>query len=130
MKYILLVSSIMLSLNLFATCEQTFKITTEKDKVIILCEQDDLQITQGCAENVKKCPLLQDLKTKDVPKKVLESSIIGNPGSRICNSLGWKVHMGELFDESQVCTCLHPGGEYISCTSLSDYYQEKAKAKK
>lgn len=127
MKYLFFV---LFSLNAFAECQDALQVKTEKDKQVVFCSSHDLQLSQNCSEKPDSCILLKDLKTKSVPSKVLKSSIIGNPGSRICNSLGWKVHMATLFDESQVCTCLHPGGEYVTCSSLSEFYQQKAKAKK
>jgi hypothetical protein len=127
MKYLLL---ILISLNALAECENSYQVKTEKDKQVVFCTKEDLQISQSCSENYASCSLVKDLKSKTVSSKVLSSSIKGNPGSRICNSLGWKVHMATLFDESQVCTCLHPGGEYITCSSLSEFYQQKSKAKK
>lgn len=119
-----------LTLQVHAACLNEQSVKTEKDKEIVFCTIDDLQLTKGCSEGVEKCSLLKDIKSKTPPDKVLKSSITGNPGSRICNSLGWKVHMASLFDESQVCTCLHPGGEYVTCSSLSDFYQNQTKDKK
>jgi putative hemolysin len=113
-----------ISFNLQAACEQPFRVITEKDQEVIFCEALNLQLSQNCAQNPKACALYKDLKKKSVPQKILDYSVVGNPGSRICNSLGWKVHMAELYDESQVCTCLHPGGEYITCSSLSEYYRK------
>lgn len=126
-----LILLLFISFNLYASCEQAFKVKSEKDKDILFCEHQHLQLSQTCSLKAESCTLYKDLQVKVVPQKVLDPSITGNPGSRICNSLGWKVHMASLFDESQVCTCLHPGGEYITCSSLSEYYQEQAvKAKK
>lgn len=127
MKYLFF---ILFSLNAIADCKDTFRVTTEKDKQVVFCSKDNLQLSQNCSEKSPTCSLVKDLNIKTIPSKVLESSITGNPGSRICNSLGWKVHMATLFDESQVCTCLHPGGEYVTCSSLSEFYQQKSKAKK
>ena len=127
MKYLFL---IFISFNAFAECHDPYQVKTEKDQQVVFCLKEDLQVSKNCSLNVESCQLLKDLKTKSVSSKVLESSITGNPGSRICNALGWKVHMATLFDESQVCTCLHPGGEYVTCSSLSEFYQQKSKAKK
>lgn len=127
MKYLFL---LLLSFEAYAACISPYNVKSEKDVNIVFCSKEDLQLSKKCSEETATCALVKDLKTKSVHSKVLESNMTGNPGSRICKALGWKVHMGSLFDESQVCTCLHPSGEYITCSSLSEYYQTKAKAKK
>jgi hypothetical protein len=127
MKYLFI---LFITINAYAECQDPYQVKTEKDQQVVFCAKEDLQLSKNCSEKADSCLLLKDLKTRDVSSKVLESSIKGNPGSRICNSLGWKVHMATLFDESQVCTCLHPGGEYVTCSSLSEFYQKKSKANK
>lgn len=126
MKYLLI---LLISFSAMADCIDQFNVKTEKDVSVIFCSKDDLQVSKKCSKEAS-CSLIKDIKQKSPDPKVLRMNIVGNPGSRICNSLGWKVHMASAFDESLVCTCLHPSGEYVTCSSLSDFYQNQTKDKK
>lgn len=126
MKF-LIIGLMLPSMTFAFECENRRDITTEKDQKIILCEHNELQITQKCAQNAKDCKLLQELAQKPAPEKLaeaLKTTAVGTAGSRLCNLKGWSVLMGEMFDKSQVCTCKHPSGEFISCASLDDYYRD------
>lgn len=108
-------------------CDERRDITSEKDQKLVFCTANELQLTQKCASQGKECQLIKDLAKKPEEaklKEALKHTIVGTPGSRLCNLKGWTVLMGEMFDKSQVCTCKHPSGEFITCASLDSYYKK------
>lgn len=109
------------------SCENGRDITTEKDQKIVLCDSKNLQVSKLCAQQGEACALIKDLAQRPDAEKLkfaLTQTLQGTSGSRLCNLKGWTVLMGEMFDSSQVCTCKHPTGEFISCVSLDHYYRQ------
>lgn len=109
-------------------CEDQRDITTEKDEKVVFCTSENLQLSKKCAENLKSCKLVLDLASRPEESKLKEAlkiTAVGTSGSRLCNLKGWTVLMGEMFDKSQVCTCKHPSGEFITCVSLDRYYRKE-----
>jgi hypothetical protein len=99
------------------TCPGKKILTSEKGESLTFCEVGKYLVTSACFEKGADCQLIKDLK-KAPPKPVVSSSEIGSPASKKCHALKWKVLMGKMFDGSSVCTCEHPSGDAVICTSL------------
>jgi putative hemolysin len=98
-------------------CPSQLDITSESGKPLRFCKTERYWVSEACFQNKKECKLLQKLKNWKRPKEKAYSGV-GNPGSALCHELKWKVLMSKMFDGSSVCTCQHPSGESVICTSL------------
>jgi hypothetical protein len=98
-------------------CPEKRTIQAEKGGDETFCKINGFMVTEKCFSKGKDCELLKDLKKAKIKSDMAMASV-GNPGSKICRALKWKVLMGKMYDGSSVCTCQHPSGESIVCTSL------------
>jgi hypothetical protein len=104
-------------------CPDFRVIDLETDEEVRFCLHAKLQISYECLEKKKTCPMLKDLQKNAKMIRSLDAMASGhkqNPGSLVCNRLGWKVLMGKL-DESEVCVCVHPLEGKILCTSFLEF---------
>lgn len=100
-------------------CAERLIVTDEFGKEVILCQYQGLMITESCSMNKNDCQLVVDWeKQKSSNQKALLQATIRNPGSWVCNQIGWNVVMAKSFDGSDLCLCEHPSKERIICTSL------------
>lgn len=108
--------------NAASHCAGGLNLKIENDRTLLFCNNEDgLKVNEKCKLDSKKCQLLKDWKLKEsqiLKMNPLSHSRTKNPGSWICDQLGWKVLMGQMYDQSQVCVCEHPSGDAMTCSSF------------
>ncbi|MBC7385090.1 MAG: hypothetical protein H7301_02875 [Cryobacterium sp.] len=103
-------------------CEQPFVAFLESGEKVRFCDFESLMVSESCIRDVAACRELVALK-KNL-SKIKETFRSGeyaakrNPGSKICDLLGWKVDMATGYDESQICVCVAPLGLRVICSSM------------